>query len=118
MGLSPVVTALSSDTRQSPEDPGQFLFADMPASAPLDSQARLERESEEFAIAVRDNGPLLLPAIAARVVGLSQQRVSALLDSGKLTAVEFFGHKWVYLRQLQARQAAPKHKGGRPLKIA
>jgi hypothetical protein len=80
----------------------------------LTERGKLERESEEFTKAVTDHGPLLLPTMAARAVGISQSRVHALMTDGKLASLDFFGHRWVYLHELQARQAQPKSKGGRP----
>lgn len=114
--ITQVVTAPQTKTRKPLDESSPFLFADMPAAAPLNERARLERESKEFIEAVTTNGPLLLPSMAGRAVGVSPQRVSALIDEGKLSAVEFFGHRWVYLQQLQERQAAPRDKGGRPRK--
>lgn len=111
--LSQVVTATHTPKNLA-QDPSPFLFADMPESAPLSERAKLESESKLFTEAVASNGPLLLPSMAARVVGVSQQRVSALVDEGKLAALNFFGHRWVYLHELQSRQAAPKNRGGRP----
>lgn len=115
--ITQVVTAPQKQTRKTPVESSPFLFADMPAAAPLSERARLDRESQEFIEAVTTNGPLLLPTMAGRAVGVSQQRVHALIEEGKLTSVEFFGHKWVYLQELQNRQSAPKARGGRPRKV-
>jgi hypothetical protein len=56
---------------------------------------------------------LLLPAQAAIVLGVSNQRVLQLIDAGKFQSWEFFGKSYVSAREIEQRRASDV-KSGRP----
>jgi hypothetical protein len=60
----------------------------------------------------REKG-LLLPAQAAIVLGVSNQRVLQLVQAGKFQAWEFFGKSYVSAREIEERRASDV-KSGRP----
>lgn len=95
----------------------QLELACMPPTVTPSASAILTRESEEFRRVVAEWGPLILPSQAARLVGLSNQRVFQLIELGQIEVWMFFGHQYVSLPQLQARQRMPR-KVGRPKKVA
>jgi hypothetical protein len=60
---------------------------------------------------------MLLPArFAAKLLGVSQQRVGQLMDSGKLERVELNGHPFVTESSV-TDYAMSERKAGRPVKI-
>jgi hypothetical protein len=68
---------------------------------------------EFMSVSAQESG-LFLPAQAALVLGLSNQRVLQLMEVGKFRSWEFFGKSYVSCREVEARKAAGINKGGRP----
>lgn len=75
-------------------------------------------EIQQWRVVAAEWGPLVHPALAAKLCGVSSQRVLQMISSGKLNGWQFFGKEWVSLPQLQQYRAAQKDKGGRPRKQA
>ncbi len=63
----------------------------------------------------REDG-LLLPSIAARLVGVTNQRIRQLLDDGSFTKFEHLDKTWLSRRELSAWVHSERDKGGRPKK--
>lgn len=62
-------------------------------------------------------GGLMIPAQAARVLSLSKQRVSQLVQSGKLRAISALGQTMVSVRDVEAFLRSER-KPGRPKTLA
>jgi len=91
----------------------QYELPGMPISAPTEAQT-LAAEIERYKEALNEHGVLVAPAVGARLLKVSTQRVCQLLDAGKLTRLVLLGQNWVPLTQLQHRLTAPKETGGEP----
>jgi hypothetical protein len=84
---------------------------------PASALAKTARDDWESYIAdCHAEGGLLLPTTAARLLDVHRSRPFQLLDAGKLTRFEHFGHTWVSCRELKERLLAPVDRGGRPKK--
>lgn len=101
------VLVLAQDLQQ-PEFPG------MPQAVELSEADKLAAEIKAYSEAFQEYGVLVSPATGSKLLKVSNQRVCQLLDSGKLTRLQYFGQNWVPLTQLQARLTAPKETGGKP----
>jgi hypothetical protein len=88
---------------------------EVPASV-LAKTARDEWES--YIADSTTEGGLLLPGTAAKLLDVHKSRPFQLLDAGKLTRFEHFGHTWISCRELKQRLLAPPDRGGRPKKAA
>lgn len=61
-----------------------------------------------------DNDELITAGEAARIAGVSRQRINELASSGRL-GKQVAGRYWVFTRdEVEAYRDAPKNKGGRP----
>jgi hypothetical protein len=90
-----------------------------PKSKKLSAAQKMQREIEEYAFAMQgEAGPLVIRSVAARVLGLSTQRVHQLVDAGRLRTWDFFDATYVSLPDVLAFQTAPRSLGGRPRKEA
>jgi hypothetical protein len=65
----------------------------------------------------REKG-LLLPAQAAIVLGVSNQRVLQLVEAGKFQSWEFFGKSYVSAREIEQRRSADVKSGRPPRSLA
>ncbi len=61
----------------------------------------------------RERG-LVTPSTAAKLSGISRQRIYQLIETEKLDTFPHFGTQWLSCRQLMQRLAEPKEVGGRP----
>jgi hypothetical protein len=61
-------------------------------------------------------GGLLQPGTAAKLLDVHRSRPWQLLDAGKLTRFEHFGHTWVSCREIMERLTSPTPTG-RPKKV-
>jgi hypothetical protein len=86
---------------------------EVPANA-LAKTAR--QEWEAYCTDATAEGGLLQPTTAARLLDVHRSRAFQLLDAGKLTRFEHFGHSWISCRELKDRLLAPVDRGGRPKK--
>lgn len=91
----------------------QYEFPGMPVGSPTEEQ-QLAAEIKKYQEALNEHGVLVAPAVGARLLKVSTQRVCQLLDAGKLTRLVLLGQNWVPLTQLQHRLTAPKETGGKP----
>jgi hypothetical protein len=64
--------------------------------------------------AKREDG-LLLPAMAARLIGVSRQRLDQLMTAERLTRFEHFDRVWLSRLQLAHWVREERSKGGRPV---
>jgi hypothetical protein len=69
----------------------------------------------DFAEHAEDKGALVPPALAAKLLGVSRQRIWQLLDAGKLERLDFEGHAFITERSIVA-WAKMERKTGRPFK--
>jgi hypothetical protein len=92
--------------------PAEPWLIEVPSRA-LAKTARDDWESY-IADSVAEGG-LLQPATAARLLDVHKSRPFQLLDSGKLTRFEHFGHSWVSCREIKDRLLSPP-PAGRPKK--
>jgi hypothetical protein len=65
------------------------------------AEQKLRLEIEEYQRAQQQDGPLISQTVAARIVGLSRQRVSQLLEAGRLRRWDFFDQPYVSLPEIQ-----------------
>ncbi len=68
------------------------------ASLPKREKSKLARLWEQFRELHelgKTEGVLVPPRAAAKLLGLSQQRVDQLMDTGKLRRIEFCGHPYI-----------------------
>lgn len=95
---------------------GEFPFvADMPKrerSKVLDLWARFK----EFAESCDEVGGAVPVMLAAKMLGISHQRVWELMKSGRLVQLSFEGHSFVSGDSMH-RFAQSERKAGRPCKI-
>jgi hypothetical protein len=64
----------------------------------------LRREIEQYEAVVAEHGALVAPLIAARLLGLSRQRIHQLSQAGMLDSYRYFGHVFVALRDVERLQ--------------
>jgi hypothetical protein len=57
---------------------------------------------------------LVMPSTASKLLGVHRSRVYQLLQAGKLTEFDHFGHRWLSCTELMHRLSEPADKGGRP----
>jgi len=90
----------------------------MPEKGPALSRAqKLKREIEEYTRAMKgEAGPLIGRSDAARVMGVSRQRVEELVQHGRLDVWQFFDAKFVSLPQVLKFEK--KGAGGKSLVAA
>lgn len=70
------------------------LFPEMLKGLPKREKTRWEQLREMQAL-TREKGALLPQIMAAEVLDVSKQRVSQLVQDGRLPVHDFFGRKWV-----------------------
>jgi hypothetical protein len=90
-------------------------FADMPKR----EKSKLAKVWETFQAMskiVEEKGMLVPQTFAAKVLGISKQRVGVLADAGKIEAIEFNGTRFITEQSLIAH-AKTERKAGRPLKL-
>jgi len=94
----------------------EFPFVE---SLPKREKTRVQTAWDEFRelseISKRE-GLILPQSFAAAVLGVSSQRVSQLIDSGRLRSVEVRGARWVPEASI-IEWAKAEHRNGRPPKI-
>lgn len=61
----------------------------------------------------REKG-LVLPSTAGKLLGVHRSRAYQLIEAGKLTEFNHFGHIWLSCTELMHRLSEPVDKGGRP----
>lgn len=84
---------------------------------PAAALAKTAREDwEGYIAACASEGGLLQPGTAAKLLDVHRSRPWQLIDGGKLTKFEHFGHTWVSCREIKERLLAPPDRGGRPKK--
>lgn len=72
---------------------------------------------EKAAAIVREHGPIVSQSIVWKDLGISKQRVSHLVSTGRFQTFEIAGETWITVESVQAYKAHPR-KGGRPRKAA
>jgi hypothetical protein len=65
---------------------------------------------------VEGKGTVVPPVLAAKLLGISRQRVWELANDGKLERIEFEGHSFISENSIVAL-AKTERKAGRPFKI-
>ncbi len=94
----------------------QFELEGMPKSQNRFAVAWRETKAEFDAYlkeAEREGG-LLLPSMAARLVGLHRSRIHQLLAEGRFTKFEHLDQVWISRREFAAWVHSERDKGGRP----
>lgn len=76
----------------------------------------LKLEIEQWNTVAAEWGPLVAPALAAKLCGMSAQAVASLIARAKLNSWQFFGREWVSLPELRRLRTSPRERGGRPRK--
>lgn len=75
----------------------------------LDVLAELDARS-------KSKGPVVPQSLAAEIMGVSRQRVGALVDDGRLEAFDLNGSRFVFLRSLHDYLKEGPRPTGRPRK--
>ena len=73
---------------------------------------------EEYQAAQAKHGLLVPVSTVAEAVGISPQRVTQLLDEGRLQAVTVTGRRWVVAASVTAFLAQGPRPAGRPKKLS
>jgi hypothetical protein len=97
-------------------DIAEFPFA---SELPKREKTRLEALWEHFAelrAITAEKGMLVPSGLAAKILGVSRQRVFDLIQSGRLEVVEVNGHNFVPESSVIA-YARSERKAGRPVKL-
>ncbi len=94
------------------DSPPQPWLLEVPASSTAKSA---RQEWEAYMTTSLAEGGLLQPSTAARLLDVHKSRAFQLLDAGKLTRFEHFGHSWVSCREIKERLLSPTPTG-RPKK--
>jgi hypothetical protein len=72
-----------------------------PKKGKLSPAEKLQREIEQYRRAMTtESGPLISQAVAARMLGVSRQRVFILMNRGRLTKWEFFDVPYLSLPEV------------------
>ncbi len=91
--------------------PAQQWLIEVPAKALKKS---LREEWQAYSDDSEQQKGLVLASIAGKLLGVHKSRVYQLLDSGRLTRFEHFGHQWLSAGEIMDRLSEPRSLGGRP----
>ncbi len=85
----------------------------------LDTRAKAKPKSllRQSMDAFTEHGALLPQSFLASILGISKQRVSQLIQAGKLATVELDGHTFVPMAALEIYLSQDRDEGGRPHKF-
>jgi hypothetical protein len=95
--------------------PAQQWLIEVPAKA---INKTVRQQWQDYTSDCEAEKGLVIPATAAKLLGVHASRIGQLMGAGKLSEFDHFGHKWLSCAQLMQRLSEPRDKGGRPRKIA
>jgi len=90
------------------------FVADLPKRE-KSARAKVLEAMDEVARVTAERGPLIPQALAAEFLGLTTQRVGALISTGRVEAVELVGRRFVVLNSFR-EFAKIERRTGRPRK--
>ncbi len=90
--------------------PSQQWLIEVPSRAIKKS---LREEWQAYSDDSEQQKGLVLASIAGKLLGVHKSRVYQLLDTGRLTRFEHFGHQWLSAGEIMDR-LTDKPKSGRP----
>ena len=91
--------------------PSQQWLIEVPSRA---IKKTIREEWQAYAADSEREKGLVLAATAGKLLGVHRSRVYQLLDTGRLTRFEHFGHQWLSCGEIMQRLSEPP-AAGRPL---
>lgn len=91
--------------------PSQAWLIEVPSRA---IRKTIREEWQAYSDDSEEQKGLVLASVAGKLLGVHRSRAYQLLEAGKLTRFEHFGHVWLSCIELMQRLSEPVDKGGRP----